>query len=64
MEIRLSGKEGSGPQMKDFTAWISKPGGRKVLVLNLGECKITIHPFGRDQVRSLGKKLIELTNHY
>jgi hypothetical protein len=62
MEIRLNGKNDSGRGMKDFSAWISSPRNKEVLVLNLGECKITVHPFGKDQIRILGKKLMELSN--
>lgn len=62
MEIRINGKlDESGPGMKTFSAWITNPQGREVLVINIGECKITVHPFSRNQIRSLGQKLVELS---
>ena len=61
MEIRLSGKHSDSPGYKSMSAWIkTTKDSRQVLVINLGELKITVHPFDRYQVRELGQKLIEI----
>jgi hypothetical protein len=62
MEIRLNGEFKIGSENKSFSAWVTRPKGKEVLVLNLGECKITIYPYDRNQIRSLGEKLILLSD--
>ena len=60
MEIRLNGKE-DRIEYKTFSAWITKPGNKEVLIMNLGELKISVFPFDRNQLRELGEKLITLS---
>ena len=62
MEIRLSGKHTDSPGYKSMSAWIkTTKDERKVLIINLGELRISVHPFDRHHVRELGQKLISLT---
>lgn len=61
MEIRLDGKRHNSPGYKDMGAWIRvTKDGRKVLILSLGEVKISVHPYDQNVVRELGKKLQEI----
>ena len=60
MELRMSGKEGVAS--KTFAAWISEPSSDKqILNMILGDLKVTVFPYDKNQIRRLGEKLIELS---
>lgn len=61
MEIRISGKNSSDPGYCSLSAWIRKTKDeRKVLIISLGDLKISMYPYSDNCVRELGKKLQEL----
>lgn len=61
MEIRLDGKHHNSPGYKNMGAWIrTTKDQRKVLILSLGEVKISVYPYDRNTVNELGKKLQEI----
>jgi hypothetical protein len=65
MEIRLSGKE-DPPNVgyKSFSSWIRKTkDGRDILVINLGEVKVSVYPFDRGVISELGRKLQEIAGY-
>jgi len=63
MEIRISGKNESSPGYKSLSAWIRETKDkREVLIINLGEVKVSIYPFDRFTVKQLGEKLQEIVN--
>jgi len=62
MEIRISGKRDNNIGFCDLSAWIRETKDkRKVLILNLGEVKISMYPFNKRCVNELGKKLQDIT---
>lgn len=62
MEIRVSGKRDNNIGFCSLGSWIRETKDkRKVLILELGEVRISMYPYDRQSVNELGKKLQEIT---